>query len=998
MLLWGLAAFFVALALFTSKTLIERHRDRDNALAASRWANISGEASELAHELQKERGLSSGMLASKHSLFTSALLEQRERTDVVLAHVRATLGELPQWEPSIEPLAALTDGTLAALEERRKQIDQDRVRRDEAVAYYTQAIAALFELLARTLGSGQQGDLIRQQIAFVAFLQAKEMAGLERALITAVLSSQEFSENERLELQRIKSIEETRLQQFVQLADDEAVQGFHALTLEPYVAAANLVRESIFVDASVYDAKSWFNVATRKIEAMKSVEDIVRNAVSTRAEKLEKRAHAELLINASSAGISFVLAVWLLRQVRRGRRHAELLIRDGEQRLGRLVRDLEGIAWAGDPRDGRFTLVSPRAEALLGYPREAWLQPAFWPAIVVGDERPALPDNDGGTVAVRTADGRTRWLRNIMALPRPGEEYTQARGLLLDVTEAYLTNEKLRLTAAVFSNSIEAIFICDADGRIIDVNRAFCETTGYQHDEVLGKTPSILQSGRHGDDFYAGMWRGLLDEGQWQGEIWNRRRDGAIYPGLMSAVTLRDESGAPTHFIAMTFDLSQHKHTEAMLEQLRTFDPLTALPNRDAWRNALDQTVADHRVDRRRFAVLEIGLDRFKLINESLGHGVGDQVLAEAAARIKQTLRRHDVAARPGGDHFSALLADATTVQDVTAACEKILARMTPAFNIDNHELAVSVSIGAALFPDDGDDAATLTRNAESAMHRAKAEGRSIYVFYSTEMNAEGERTLRLERLLRVALDERQFSLAYQPQVRADDATLVGVEALLRWQSPELGAVSPVQFIPVAEETGLIVPLGEWTLREACRQAAAWRRLRPDGLPVAVNLSPRQFRRQDVVSTVKRALDDAGLPGRLLELEITEGSLVADPAGAVRTLGELKALGVKVALDDFGTGYSSLAYLKTFPLDRLKIDRAFVRNLPHDRSDASISRTIIALGRNLDLEVLAEGVETAEQQQFLRAEGCHVIQGYLHGKPMPAADIDAQLTALAETA
>jgi diguanylate cyclase (GGDEF)-like protein len=455
----------------------------------------------------------------------------------------------------------------------------------------------------------------------------------------------------------------------------------------------------------------------------------------------------------------------------------------------------------------------------------------------------------------------------------------------------------------------------------------------------------------------------------------------------LSIVAVKDIRGEATNYIAMIMDITKRKKAEGQLEHLRTFDPLTGLLGRNAWLSAMDRAVANTPAADRKFALLELGLDRFKLINDSLSHAVGDKVLIEAADRIRSVLRRQDVAARPGGDRFSILLEDTYMPRDVDAICRKLLAAFEAPISADAHELHVSISIGVAVHPDDGGDAGTLHSNAEAAMYRTKAEGGGAYKFYSEDMTAEGAQILTLERRLRLALEHREFSLHYQPQVDAADGRLVGVEALLRWNSPDLGSVSPVRFIPVAEETGLILPLGEWVMRQACRDAQLWRERLGIDLPVAVNLSARQFRRQDLLVAVQTVLDETRLASHLLELEITEGLLMADPAGAADVLRGLRAMGVRTALDDFGTGYSSLAYLKIFPLDRLKIDRAFVSDLPEDESDKAIARAVVALGLNLNMEVLAEGVETEAQRKFLAAAGCQVFQGYLHGRPMPAEDL-----------
>lgn len=549
----------------------------------------------------------------------------------------------------------------------------------------------------------------------------------------------------------------------------------------------------------------------------------------------------------------------------------------------------------------------------------------------------------------------------------------------------------LSLSQTFIENSHEAILTTDAEAHIIDVNPAFERISGYQRGEALGQSPRLLRSGRHDATFYQQMWSALSMTGYWQGEIWNRRKNGEIFPALLSIAAVRDKDGQITNYAGMLFDLSQHQRVADLIDELRTFDGLTGLPNREAWLSAINQTVANAQRNGTCFAVLEFDIDRFKLINDSLGHAVGDQILIETAERIKATLRRHDVVARAGSDRFSILLVELRAPQDVGSICEKLMGTFSRPHDVPGSSIHLTASIGAAIYPSDGSDAKTLIMAAESALDSAKAEGRAMYKFYSRDMNELGQQLFRIERMLRQALSQNEFSLVYQPQFAANDGRLVGVEALLRWQNPELGNISPAQFIPIAEDTGLIVPIGEWVMRSACEQGAFWYRELGVEIPVAVNLSARQFRSRDLMASIQIILDETGLPPRLLELEITEGLLIADPVGTADLIQGLNFAGIKTALDDFGTGYSSLAYLKTFHLNRLKIDRSFVRDLPDSHSDRAIANTVITLGHQLSMEVLAEGVETQAQADFLRESGCHTFQGYLFARPMPGETISELL-------
>ncbi len=886
--LWLLVAFFLAWALIEGRSLHERVDDRDQARLVHGWAETGADISLLVHELQKERGLSNGYLASHGLRFGPALEAQIALTDRALAALgTASAGgsKAPgELAVAVRPLVA----ELRRLPGLRQQVVGQTLSRDVVVERYTATISRLFAAMSANLVA--DNGMLRSQLAFVAFLQAKEMAGQERALLTAILTSGNFGSFSRMAAyHRIRAVEETHLQRFRQFAEEDGVSGLDAIISQPFNAEADAIRRRVVAaghGAYTRDAPNlvlpgaelWFDLSSKKIEAMKSLEDVIRVSVGRGAEDVERRAVRGLVVHAVSLVVALLLAGVLLMQLRRSSRAAE---------------------------------------------------------------------------------------------------------------------EKLGLASAVFSNSLDAIVITDAQQSIVDINAAFTQTTGYGPEEALGAHVRMLKSGRHDDAFYDAMWRKLLNGGGWEGEVWNRRKNGDIYPALLSIVAVKDAPGAIANYIATVVDLGPYKQTEALLEQLRTFDPLTGLLGRDAWISAMDRAIANARGTEqkfdgkreRKFAVLELGLDRFKFINDSLSHAVGDRVLVEAAERVRHSLRRQDAAARPGGDRFSIVLEEIGSAQEVGAICEKLLAAFLTPICVGEHQLGVSVSIGVVFYPDDGTDAGTLQRNAEAAMYRAKDDGRARYKFYSADMNLEGARLLALERRLRLALERGELSVHYQPQVDAMNGRLVGVEALVRWNNPELGPVSPVQFIPVAEETGLIVPIGRWVMLTACRQARRWLDELGGDLPVAVNLSARQFRQHDLLVDVQSVLDESGLPSRLLELEVTEGLLIADPEGAADVMRGLRAMGLRIALDDFGTGYSSLAYLKIFPLDRLKIDRAFVDGLPDDESDTAISRTIIALGLNLDMEVLAEGVETQAQGDFLAAAGCQVFQGYHYGKPMAGDEL-----------
>ena len=552
-----------------------------------------------------------------------------------------------------------------------------------------------------------------------------------------------------------------------------------------------------------------------------------------------------------------------------------------------------------------------------------------------------------------------------------------------DITERRQREEQQRLAASVFDGTTEGIVITDAHGVILKVNRAFSEITGYQESEVLGKTPRVLRSDYHDSAFYQVFWDRLQADGLWQGEIWNRRKSGEAHPVWQNISAIRNERGEIVQYISIFSDITDKKLSEQRIEHLAHYDVLTDLPNRVLFTERCEHALSRARRDGHQLVVLFLDLDRFKHINDSLGHPVGDRLLQQVARRLLDAVREEDTVARLGGDEFVVVLEEVQDGLVVAPIAEKLLQAFHTPFELAEHSLHVSPSIGIAIYPTDGDSVTTLVRNADVAMYRAKESGRNNYQFYTREMTLSAHERLTREISLRQAVEQEQLLLHYQPQYCLETGALRGLEALVRWQHPEQGVVAPDRFIPLAEETGLILDIGQWVLHAACRQAFAWSQAGHRFGRVAVNVSGQQIERGAIVATVRSALAESGLPAEFLELEITESFIVGHAKQAISTLGELRDLGVTLAIDDFGTGYSSLSYLKRLPIHKLKIDRSFVDDVPGGRFDVAISRAVIALGSGLGLKVIAEGVENESQQAFLQQEGCHLAQGYLYARPLP---------------
>ncbi len=577
------------------------------------------------------------------------------------------------------------------------------------------------------------------------------------------------------------------------------------------------------------------------------------------------------------------------------------------------------------------------------------------------------------------------------------EELAGDIAFALEVAEAdatrLQTEERLRQMATVFENTREGIIITDASEHILQVNRAFCELTGYTEAEAQGQTPRLLHSDRHDPAFYAALWASLRETGYWQGEIWNRGKSGEACPMLESISVVKNTAGAVTHYVSVFTDLSKIKASEEKLDFLAHYDALTGLPNRLLFSARLQHSIDIAHRDGKILALLILDLDRFKAVNDSYGHAVGDSVLQQAAERLNSRLRSADTLSRLGGDEFAVLLEDLAQPQDAARVATDIIGLLSEPWSLANGaEVRLGASLGISLFPEHGQTAVDLLQQADAALYQAKSEGRGQFQYFSSALTQIARQRIELEARLRRAIAEQQLRVYYQPQVDIPSGRIVGAEALVRWQDPEHGLIPPGRFIPLAEETGLIGAIGAWVLRETCRQGKEWLDSGLPPLTLAVNLSAHQLRHGDITATVTQALSETGFPAEWLELELTESALMQHEKEAVALLQGLRNLGLRLAMDDFGTGYSSLAHLRRFPLDVLKIDKSFVDDLPQQRDAMEIAATIIAIGHTLGLKVLAEGVETQEQLAFLQAQGCDQYQGYLTSPPVPAEAFIALLT------
>ena len=714
-------------------------------------------------------------------------------------------------------------------------------------------------------------------------------------------------------------------------------------------------------------------------------------------------------------GLAFVLfTAGLLYSVLRTYHTQQLqthqALQRSEKRLHQALEAAKDGIWDWDLQT-QTLYFSPGYTALLGLPPEALgTDPQHWLQRLHADDRASFDHNLKQRLArcdpapyevnyrLLHEDGSYRWIqsRGRLLLDDDGQA-DRLVGTASDVTQRRKDEDSLRQAAAVFDATQEGVLVTDAQQRIVHCNPAFTRITGYSQAEIIGQSPSMLKSGRHDQTFYDSLWGALQNRGAWSGEIWNRRKSGEIYPQWQCIRVIHDEMGETSHYVAVFSDISALKRSQRELDYLAHHDPLSNLPNRLLFTERVERALERAKHDELSGAVLLIDLDHFKHINESLGHSIGDLLLKAVGERMSQQLGKRMTLARLGGDEFGLLDETCNSAEQAAVMAQRLQACLTQAFLIVDKELFITASIGISLYPSEASDVGQVLRNADSALFKAKSSGRESYAFYSQELTEQASQRVELASALRHALDHQELRVYYQPLICLHSQEMIGVEALVRWQHPQRGLVAPGEFIPIAEETGLIGAIDAWVLEQSCRQMVAWQIAGHRLKFVAANVSSRLFSRGELDLKVAEVLRNTGLDPAHLELEVTESAVMENPDAALALLERLRALGVRLAIDDFGTGYSSLARLKRLPVHKLKLDQSFVSGLPHDQDDVAITRAVIALGHSMGLKVLAEGIEQLEQVELLQQLDCDHAQGYYFGRPQPAEQLAAHLALSAAT-
>ena len=1030
----------VLLVLFASGGVIQKWHQYSEARIVQNLYEVALEFSDVIHALQKERGLSAGYLGSGGGKFQIALSRQQAETD---RHIQDVLSFNMEGELSSDRHVYLREGMsnlIETLDRRyalRKSVDADKGV--AAFEGYSEIIANVINLVENIGMVTGDTMLFRSDQAYGTLLWLQEFLGRERALINSLLSSGKIS-SEQISLVAINiAKQDYLLRRFLHVvATTRQKRHLEDLLAAPSFVYMREVRQALFSKTKKLDLINQLQIISGYgglIHQFKNY--VIRGEQGYKANFIRLHAKAQKSLddyrsipNISEAEVrdlntieatfqKYYRFLPLIEQMRREGRTIDQIDQavkvddtpavNAIARLCSGVLEIDATEWfsaatksinllkADSDEIRRQSLVYIKQKthetlvALISYALLAIIVPLFCLYLGVAIARRLARGTMEIAQALKQVEDSADFSGHIQVY---GNDEIAAMGHSFNslIKERHAAENQLHLAFKVFDSTIDGILITDPERKIISINRAATTVTGFSEEEMLGKEPQVLASSHHhGALFFQAIWRAVSEKGSWQGDVWSRRKNGESYLQWQNISEVRDKQGRLVNYISVFSDISVLKESQEKLEHLAHHDPLTGLPNR----LLLDQhlSLGLERASRQKqlMAVLFLDLDRFKNINDSLGHPAGDALLKRASQRLKGVIRAEDLIARLGGDEFAIVLESPADERSVAMVAQKCIDAFIRPFRIDGSDVYSSTSIGVSLFPNDGVTADELVKHADTAMYHAKEHGRNSFQFYSRQMTELAVKRLTLESRLRGAVENGEFILHYQPQVSLESGRIIGAEALIRWQYPTGELIKPGNFIPVAEESGLIESIDAWVLQEACAELARWQSEELLPIFMAVNISGFSIEHGLLVDMVKKALYKSQVAPACLELEITESYLMQHKEQAVKIINELRDIGVRFSIDDFGTGYSSLSYLKSLPIDKLKIDRSFVQDIQRNENDRAIATSIIALGQSMQMQVVAEGMETREQLEILTSLGCDAAQGFFYSQSVTGGRLAALL-------
>lgn len=1044
-----LAIPFLSMVMFAGSAILVQYQQLTHTVKTDAFITFSSEAIGLINHLQNERGLTSGYLANPSHKARTKLEKQQQATDVQRQHFHSQLNRnnIPGRYPSLRQQLSELELSLKHIEGFRHDFTGSPLT--TMFQRYTETINQILRLLQHIQNISTEGNMVRQSNSLLQLLWLQERAAQERGSLNGIFISGKLNNQQFQQLSAYLTEQQTYFNNFYTIATPDSIQQLKQLLAQPFIDDINRFRQSAIEKISRKEIINQLKSAIGYGGLIHHFKNYIIRGNPNDAEQvsaiyqqvvshLERFQQQPALSPAEYQALKTIKQIFLtytnhlptIGRLRANNRTIEDIdhqvivndqpVLDAIELLQQDITNLDHSAW-WPLASRRIKLIGQVAESIRqdinqqahAQVRDSWWSLCFYLAMTLLTA--LLVIAFGHLLLKRLVGDVGEIASNIEAMQHSGnfdsqlvisgnDELTQlARSFNGMLEQRRQAEVNVRLAHSVFEYANDGIMVLNRNEQIEMVNPAFTRISGFSPAEAIGASPRLLSSGRHGPEFYRHMREKLHRDGVWEGEIWNKRKNDEIFPELLAISVIRDEHQQIDKYICLFSDITQRKQYEQHIWQQANYDPLTQLPNRKLFLDHLAHEIKTAKRNRDKLALLFIDLDRFKQINDTLGHKAGDELLVETAKRLNSSVRDSDIVARLAGDEFVIIAAGIKNILDVELIAEKVLSGLGLPFLLNGtYESMLSASIGISLYPDDGTDVSTLLKNSDIAMYRAKAQGRNSFKFFTEQMNEKIMAHVRIEQELQKAVQEQQFCLHYQPVVDIDTGLIVGAEALLRWQHPQRGLIYPDEFIQVAEDTGLINAIGEWVLRTAAEQAKAWNRSHRH-FKIAVNVSGRQLisgPKNSLYNAIRQILEDTGLEAQYLQLELTETVLVDNSRETIACLQQLRNLGLDILLDDFGTGYSSLGYLKHYPINHLKIDRSFIKDVLNSREDACLVEAVLVLAQSLNLKVVAEGIEQPQHLKYLKSLGCEFGQGYLFAKPMPAPALEklAWPPALAATA